>query len=104
MPLRWKKFEAAERPAIGCGISSLSFVAWAGVPLPGTMASESVVQLGYGLTPHITMAYFRPGTYSMEQVQRLSAVLRDVEMGITLNMKDLVLQVFTDMNHYETVL
>lgn len=68
------------------------------------MALESVVHLGYGLTPHITMAYFRPGTYSMERVQRLSAVLRDVEMDITLNMKDLVLQVFTDMNHYETVL
>ena len=67
-------------------------------------ALESVVNLGYALTPHITMAYFLPGTYSSEQVQRLSAVLRSVELEITLDMKNLVLQEFYDMNHYETVL
>jgi len=65
---------------------------------------ESVVNLGYALTPHITMAYFLPGTYSPEQVQRLTAVLRNVELEITLDMKNLVLQEFFDMNHYETVL
>lgn len=65
---------------------------------------ESVVNLGYALTPHITMAYFLPGTYSEEQVQRLSAVLRNVDLEITLNMKNLVLQEFFDMNHYGTVL
>ena len=64
---------------------------------------EDVVQLGYALTPHITMAYFRPGTYNPEQVQRLSAALRNVDLEITLCMEDLVLQNFSDMNHYETV-
>lgn len=67
-------------------------------------ALEDVVRLNYALTPHITMAYFLPGTYTQEQVQRLSAALRNVDLEITLDMKNLVLQNFTDMNHYETVL
>lgn len=65
---------------------------------------EDVVHLGYALTPHITMAYFLPGTYRPEQVQRLSAVLRNVDLNITLDMKNLVLQSFADMNHYDTIL
>lgn len=67
-------------------------------------ALEDMVRLGYALTPHITMAYFLPGTYSQEQVQRLSSVLRKVDMEITLDMTNLVFQEFSDMNHYETVL
>ena len=51
-----------------------------------------------------TMAYFLPGTYSLEQAQRLSGALRNVNMDITLNMENLVLQNFYDMNHYEMVL
>lgn len=66
-------------------------------------ALEAVVHLGYALTPHITVGYFRPGTYNSEQVRRLSAALRNVELEITLDMKDLVLQEFSDMNHYATV-
>ena len=68
------------------------------------MTLESVVPLGYALTPHITMAYFRPGTYSPAQVQRLSAALGKVNLEITLRMEDLVLQNFSDMNHYATIL
>ena len=64
---------------------------------------ENVVHLGYALTPHITMAYFRPGTYSPQQVQRLSAALRKVELDVTLPMEHLVFQNFSHMNHYETV-
>jgi hypothetical protein len=63
-----------------------------------------VVHLGYALTPHITMAYFKPGTYSQEQVRRLSQALTEVDLEITLRPEDLVLQNFADMNHYETVL
>ena len=65
---------------------------------------EDVVHLGYALTPHITVGYFRPGTYSEEQVRRLSKAMRYVDLEITLDMKNLVLQNFTNMNHYETVL
>lgn len=66
------------------------------------MELENVVCLGYALTPRITMAYFRPGTYSREQVQRLRAALKPVELSVTLRPEELVLQNFTDMNHYET--
>ena len=65
---------------------------------------ESVVPLGYALTPHITMAYFRPDTYSQEQVRQISAALRNVDLDIMLRMEDLVLQGFSDMNHYMTIL
>ena len=65
---------------------------------------EDVVHLGYALAPHITMGYFLPGTYTQEQVQILSATLRHVDLEITLDMKNLVFQEFSDMNHYETVL
>lgn len=66
-------------------------------------ALEQVVTLGYGMTPHITLAYFKPGVYGPEQVQKLKDVLRKVELEVTLRMGDLVLQEFTDMNHYETI-
>lgn len=66
-------------------------------------ALEQVVTLGYGMTPHITLAYFKPGVYGPEQVQKLREVLRKVELEVTLQMGDLVLQEFTDMNHYETI-
>lgn len=67
-------------------------------------AIESVVPLGYALTPHITMAYFRPGTYNQEQVQRLSSALRNVDLDVSLSMENLALQNFTDMNHYKMIL
>lgn len=64
---------------------------------------ESVAPLGYALTPHITMAYFKPGTYSSQQAGRLSAALKKVELDVTLHMENLVLQDFTDMNNYYTI-
>lgn len=67
-------------------------------------ALESVVRLGYAMTPHITLAYFRPGIYTQDQVQRINCALGQAEMAVTLQPKDLVLQNFTDMNHYETVI
>ena len=65
---------------------------------------EDVVRLGYALTPHITMAYFRPGTYSAEQAERLSAALRKVELEAELSMDNLTLQSFTDMNNYYSIM
>ena len=66
-------------------------------------ALEDAVPLSYALTPHITLAYYRPGTYSQEQAERLAGVLRPVDMEVELRMENLVLQEFTDMNHYETI-
>ena len=64
---------------------------------------ENVVPLGYALTPHITLAYFRPGTYDNALLGKLKQVLRPVQLEVTLTMDKLVLQEFTDMNHYVTI-
>lgn len=64
---------------------------------------EQVKLLGYALTPHITMAYFKPGTYSAEQAGRLAAALKEVQLDVTLDMQNLVLQNFTDMNSYYSI-
>lgn len=63
-------------------------------------AMETVKPLGYKLTPHITMAYYRPGSYPADALEGLRTALKPVEMEVILKMEDLVYQVFTDMNHY----
>lgn len=63
-------------------------------------ALESVAPLGYALTPHITMAYFRPGTYTQYDLNSLRKALHHVEADIALIPKNLVYQEFWDMNHY----
>ena len=66
-------------------------------------ALETVVPLGYALTPHITMAYYKPGVYDQEAIERLRPALREVDLWVSLRMEDLVLQTFSDMNHYQTI-
>ncbi len=66
-------------------------------------ALETVVPLGYALTPHITMAYYKPGVYFQEDIEKLRPALREVDLWVTLRMEDLVLQTFSDMNHYQTI-
>lgn len=63
-------------------------------------ALEAVVPLGYALTPHITMAYFKPGTYTQYDLNCLRNALHHVEIDIPLIPKNLVYQEFWDMNHY----
>lgn len=63
-------------------------------------AFEKIHPLGYPLTPHITLAYFCPGSYASQDAAALAGALCPVELEVTLEMKDLVLQYFTDMNHY----
>ena len=65
-------------------------------------ALEAVVPLGYALTPHITMAYFRPGTYTQYDLAHLRQALHPVDLDIQLRMEALVYQEFSDMNRYET--
>lgn len=64
---------------------------------------ERVRPLGYALTPHITLAYYRPGTYDPGALMQLRSALRPVELEVSLRMEELVLQEFSDMNHYRTV-
>lgn len=63
---------------------------------------ESVVHLGYALTPHISMAYFKPGIWSQYDMNYLRQALHPVELEVELRMGDLYYQVFQDMNHYES--
>lgn len=64
------------------------------------LALEKIIPLGYGLTPHITIAYFRPGIITSQQLLSLRKALKPVEWEVLLEMKKLVYQEFTDMNHY----
>lgn len=65
-------------------------------------ALESVVHLGYALTPHITMAYFKPGIWSQYNMNYLRQALHSVELGLELRMEDLHYQVFQNMNYYDS--
>lgn len=64
-------------------------------------ALETVVPLGYALTPHITMAYFKSGTYTQYDLNCLRPALHPVGLEVTLSLEDLSYQEFWDMNHYE---
>lgn len=64
---------------------------------------QQIRPLPYALTPHITLAYFRPGCYGPEQTAQLRAALGPVELTTELLIQNLVLQDFADMNHYTTI-
>jgi len=64
---------------------------------------EEIMPLGYALTPHITLAYFKPGIYEEIAVAKLRDYLHSVEMEISLEPQNLVIQDFTDMNTYRTI-
>lgn len=63
---------------------------------------HEVVPLNYAMTPHITLAYFKPGRYSLEELSPLRQVLCPVEFSTTFEMRDLEFQTFQDMDHYAT--
>lgn len=66
---------------------------------------HSVVPLNWGLTPHATLAYYKPGTYGQEAIDALQSVIREAEqlppIEAALSFADLRYATFTDMNHYE---
>ena len=65
-------------------------------------ALHAAVPLSYALTPHITLAYFKPGVYSGKELETLRSTLKPADISIKLDMNKLVLQHFEDMNHYIT--
>ena len=65
-------------------------------------ALEAVVPLGYAWTPHITMAYFKPNSYSQFELDYLKRALGPVELAVELRLENLVYREFSDMNHYES--
>ena len=67
-------------------------------------AYQDVVALNYPLTPHVTLAYFRPGTYSPEDVARLAEALSEInalpKVRIAVDAEGLHYYTFEDMNTY----
>lgn len=64
---------------------------------------QSVYPVKYGLTPHITLAYYRPGTYGEELWGKLRNVFPIAERPLSLSTEKLVFQSFQDMNRYHTI-
>ena len=67
---------------------------------------QDIVALNYPLTPHVTLAYFKPGTIRTEQVGRLQSVIdfaRAQEViRVELSGSMLEYQIFSSMNCYRT--
>ncbi|MDE7261365.1 MAG: hypothetical protein K2N78_04790 [Oscillospiraceae bacterium] len=65
---------------------------------------QGIVRLDYPLTPHVTVAYFRPGTISVEAVEKLREAVDEAgrweRLQVALPAAILEYQVFSDMNHY----
>ncbi len=65
---------------------------------------QAVVPLNYPLTPHVTLAYFRPGAYDEDAVAALAGALREINalppVHLTLTADALHYCRFTDMNTY----
>lgn len=65
---------------------------------------QEVVALNYPLTPHVTLAYFRPGSYGPEMVSALADALREInalpKVRITVDAACLHYYLFEDMNSY----
>lgn len=64
-------------------------------------ALQQVRELNYKLCPHITLAYYRPGVYPREVLDRIRSLTFPAEgLDITLRMKDLHVMTFASMNDY----
>ena len=67
-------------------------------------AYQDVVALNYPLTPHVTLAYFKPGTYGPEEVAQLAEALREInalpKVRISVDAECLHYYTFEDMNTY----
>ena len=65
---------------------------------------QAVVALDYPLTPHVTLAYFKPGSYAPADVARLAETLREINalprVHITVDAGCLHYYTFEDMNTY----
>ena len=75
---------------------------------------SSIVDLGESWTPHITLAYFKPRghwedghwipeVYTEAELAPLRQILAEDLFAFELHLEDLEIQIFNDMNHYETI-
>lgn len=69
---------------------------------------QNVVNLDYSLTPHVTIAYFKPQIINKNQVENLQIVIDWVKaqksIYFDLSGSMLKYQTFTNMNNYKTVI
>lgn len=67
-------------------------------------AFHSIVPLNYGLTPHVTLGYYKPGEYGQDTIWRLENVFSEAEkmekIHLLLSPEMLMYRTFYDMNHY----
>ncbi len=65
---------------------------------------QAVVALNYALTPHVTLAYYKPGAYGPEEVAALAGALREInalpKVRIAVDADCLHYYTFDDMNTY----
>lgn len=65
---------------------------------------HAVVPISWGLTPHVTLAYYKPGQYGPETVDALKSAICNAEalppIHLTLQPDMLFHRRFSDMNHY----
>lgn len=62
---------------------------------------QDVVALNYPLTPHVTLAYYKPGTYDTAALADALAAINALEkVHITADVRRLHYYRFTDMNTY----
>ena len=64
---------------------------------------DEVKELGYPLTPHITLAYYNVNGFSVESARKLEKVIADLnecELEAVLDVKELYYQKFRSMNDY----
>ncbi|MBR6525565.1 MAG: hypothetical protein IKT57_06305 [Clostridia bacterium] len=65
---------------------------------------HAVKPLSWGLTPHVTLAYYKPGYYNQEWTKRINGVFHEAEsmppVRITLSPEALFYRTFRDMNTY----
>ncbi|MBQ2953795.1 MAG: hypothetical protein IJE07_09615 [Clostridia bacterium] len=65
---------------------------------------QDVVRLNYPLTPHVTLAYYKPGSYGRDMVDALAEALRRINqlppVHLALSADMLHYRRFSDMNHY----
>ena len=67
-------------------------------------AFQQVVPLSYALTPHVTLAYYRPTDADHDALQRLADALDAANRELTPRVLPLInprYSTFTDMNHYQ---
>lgn len=67
---------------------------------------QKLVRLDYPLTPHVTMAYFKPGVYYANQLNNLKSVIDKIngyeKLDVILNTGVIEYQEFASMTEYYT--